>query len=224
MQNQSDQILWREGNVPVSARFDDPFFSLEDGVAETEHVFLSGNDLPARFRPGFRIAELGFGTGLNLLVAWDAWVKAGIDGPLSFTSFEAFPLSQEDMRRAHESFPSFDGRRDLLTEAWTGAGGAIDLPGLTAEVIEGDARETVPRWAGQADAWFLDGFAPARNPELWSASLLAEVGRHTAPQGTAATYTAAGFVRRNLSDAGFVVERVSGYGRKRHMTRARMER
>lgn len=75
MQNQSDPIEWREGDVPVSTRFDDPFFSLENGLAETEHVFLGGNDLPARFAEGFEIAELGFGTGLNLLVAWDAWTR-----------------------------------------------------------------------------------------------------------------------------------------------------
>lgn len=222
MQNQSDQIIWRDGDVPVSTRFDDPFFSLEDGVAETQHVFLAGNDLPARFAPGFRIAELGFGTGLNLLVAWDAWVRSGMAGPLHFTSFEAFPMSADDMARAHRAFPAFDGRRALLTSEWTGTGGTITLPGLVAEVIIGDAADTLPNWSGQADAWFLDGFAPAKNPELWSDKLLAEVARHTAPEGTAATYTAAGHVRRGLAEAGFSVERTAGYGRKRHMTRARL--
>ncbi|MFC6635914.1 tRNA (5-methylaminomethyl-2-thiouridine)(34)-methyltransferase MnmD [Sulfitobacter sp. JBTF-M27] len=222
MQNQSDQILWREGDVPVSSRFDDPFFSLENGVGETRHVFLDGNDLPARFRPGFQVAELGFGTGLNLLVVWDAWVQSGQSGNLNFTSFEAFPMSADDMARAHRAFPAFDGRRDLLTAAWTGQGRRIDLPGLSAEIVIGDARQTLPRWTGSADAWFLDGFSPAKNPELWSDDLLAEVGRHCVSGGTAATYTAAGFVRRSLADAGFVVERVAGYGRKRHMTRARM--
>lgn len=221
MQNQSDQIAWRSGDVPVSTLFDDPFFSFDDGVAETGHVFLAGNDLPERFRPGFRIAELGFGTGLNLLVAWDAWVQSGQEGALRFTSFEAFPMAQTDMARAHRAFPAFDGRRDLLTQAWRGQGGVLDLPGLQAEIIQGDARETLRQWQGCADAWFLDGFSPAKNPELWSADLLAEVGRHTAPDGTAATYTAAGHVRRALTDAGFEVTRIDGYGRKRHMTRAR---
>ena len=222
MQNQTDKLTWREGGVPVSTRFDDPFFSLDNGVAETEHVFLAGNDLPSRFRAGFQIAELGFGTGLNLLVAWDCWTRSGMLGPLHFTSFEAFPMAPKDMRQAHTSFPEFNGKRDLLGAAWGGAGGVFDLPGLRLEVIAGDARTSLPAWPGQADAWFLDGFSPAKNPELWAPELMAEVAAHTAPDGTAATYTAAGHVRRGLADAGFDVTRVGGYGRKRHMTRARM--
>ncbi|MEP5728890.1 MAG: tRNA (5-methylaminomethyl-2-thiouridine)(34)-methyltransferase MnmD [Sulfitobacter sp.] len=222
MQNQSDQITWATGDVPVSTRFDDPFFSLEDGVAETRHVFLDGNNLPARFAPGFRIAELGFGTGLNLLVVWDAWMRSGQTTPLQFTSFEAYPMSPDDMMRAHQAFPSFDGRRDMFAKAWNGEGGVIALPGLHAEIICGDARLTVPKWSNQAEAWFLDGFSPAKNPELWSEPLLAAVGQHTAPGGTAATYTAAGFVRRGLAQAGFEVTRAPGFGRKRHMTCAKM--
>jgi tRNA U34 5-methylaminomethyl-2-thiouridine-forming methyltransferase MnmC len=219
VQNQSDPIQWSEGDIPVSTRFDDPFFSLENGVAETEHVFLAGNGLPDRFREGFHIGELGFGTGLNLLCAWDAWAASGHPGPLTFTSFEAFPMSAADMVRAHRRFPDFGGRRGLLSAAWRQEGGRFDLPGLTLEVIVGDARETLAGWAGAADAWFLDGFAPAKNPELWSEPLLAEVARHTQPGGSFATYTAAGAVRRALDAAGFDVERVPGYGRKRHMTK-----
>lgn len=222
MQNQSDPIHWRAGDVPVSSRFDDPFFSLENGVAETAHVFLDGNDLPQRFVPGFHVAELGFGTGLNLLMVWDAWVRSGQDGPLRFTSFEAFPMAPTDMKRAHQTFPEFDGRRDMLGQAWTGAGGQIGLPQLELNVVVGDARAQLPRWDGAADAWFLDGFSPAKNPEMWSPDLMAAVGLHTVPLGTAASYTAAGFVRRGLEAAGFAVERTKGFGRKRHMTRARM--
>ncbi len=224
MQNQSDQIEWRDGRVPISTRFDDPFFSLDNGVAETEHVFLAGNDLPARFRDGFHIAELGFGTGLNLLVAWDAWTRAGCTGTLRFTSFEAYPLAKDDMATAHASFPDFGGKRDLLTEHWQPHGGVFELQGLRLEVILGDARDQVAAWDGYADAWFLDGFSPAKNPELWQEDLLAAVAEHTLPNGTAATYTAAGFVRRNLTTAGFTVERSTGYGRKRHMTKASLTR
>lgn len=218
--DQTEQIEWRDGDVPVSTRFDDPFFSLDDGVAETEYVFLQGNRLPARFAPGFHIAELGFGTGLNLLVAWNAWMQSGVQGPLRFTSFEAFPLSQADMKRAHQAFPSFEGRRDLLAAAWRGEGGKITLPGVALEVIIGDARDTLPAWQDSANAWFLDGFAPAKNPELWAPALMAQVGNHTKPNGTAATYTAAGEVRRGLTAAGFTVTRIPGFGRKRHMTQA----
>lgn len=213
------ELEWREGGVPVSTRFDDPYFSLENGPAETAHVFLAGNDLPARFQQGFHIAELGFGTGLNLLVAWEAWMNSKSSGPLRFTSFEAYPLSYDDMARAHAAFPSFGGRRDALLTAWQG-GGVMSLEGLELNVIIGDARDTLPKWQGHADAWFLDGFSPAKNPELWAPELMADVANHTAPNGTAATYTAAGFVRRGLEQAGFSVSRVPGYGRKRHMTRA----
>jgi tRNA U34 5-methylaminomethyl-2-thiouridine-forming methyltransferase MnmC len=97
----------------------------------------------------------------------------------------------------------------------------VQLDRLDLTVIEGDARATLPAWSGSADAWFLDGFAPARNPELWEPALIAEVARHTRPGGTAATYSAAGEVRRALSAAGFAVERRAGHGRKRHMTVAR---
>ena len=219
MGNQTDQIIWREGDLPVSTRFDDPFFSVVDGVAETRHVFLAGNDLPARFARGFHVAELGFGTGLNALVVWDAWMQSGQATPLHFTSFEAFPMAPADMARAHTAFPTFDGKRDALLAAWQPEGGVFQLDGLTIEVIVGDANKTLPTWPGCADAWFLDGFSPAKNPELWSPDLMRHVGRHTAANGTCATYTAAGFVRRGLEDAGFDITRSAGFGKKRHMTR-----
>ena len=220
MENQTADIEWKDNGVPVSSMFDDPYFSLDNGVEETRHVFLEGNDLPNRMRDGFRIGELGFGTGLNLLVAWDAWAQTGRNGTLHFTSFEAFPMTREDMSQAHRSFPDFGGKRDALLEAWSPEGGEMTFPGLHVEVIMGDARQTVSVWDGVADAWFLDGFSPAKNPELWEHDLLEDVARHTAQYGTAATYTAAGSVRRALESAGFAVERTKGYGRKRHMTRA----
>lgn len=219
MAHQHADITWAGGQVPVASRFDDPYFSLADGLAETRHVFLDGNALPGRFTPGFAIAELGFGTGLNMLAAWAAWEGAGLTTPLTFTSFEAFPLAPSDMVRALAAFPELAPWRDRFLTRWQGTG-TCDLGTLRLNVIHGDARQTLPAWQGRADAWFLDGFSPARNPELWGAALLADVARHTAPGGTAATYTAAGFVRRGLSAAGFAVTRTPGYGRKRHMTRA----
>ncbi|MDZ7709797.1 MAG: tRNA (5-methylaminomethyl-2-thiouridine)(34)-methyltransferase MnmD [Roseovarius sp.] len=222
MQDQQARISWRDGDVPVSLRFDDPYFSLEDGLAETRHVFLAGNDLPARFRDGFHIAELGFGTGLNLLAALDAWRAAGVAGRLRFTSFEAFPMSPQDMRRAQSRFADLAPIAAELAPHWTGGAQKIVLPDLHFTLVTGDARDTLNPWSHKADAWFLDGFSPAKNPELWQPELMAEVARHTVQGGTAATYTAAGFVRRGLEAAGFSVSRVPGYGRKRHMTRARL--
>jgi tRNA U34 5-methylaminomethyl-2-thiouridine-forming methyltransferase MnmC len=218
MADQRAELTWRDGQIPVSDRFDDPYFSLQNGLEETRHVFLAGNDLPARFAPGFRIAELGFGTGLNLLTVWSAWEKSGQSTPLTFTSFEAYPMVRDDMSRALAAFPELAPWAERFLATWRG--GICDLGTLHLEVIEGDARQALPAWQGFADAWFLDGFSPAKNPELWGADLMQQVANHTAQGGTAATYTAAGFVRRGLEDAGFAVTRAPGYGRKRHMTRA----
>ncbi|MGA9410996.1 MAG: tRNA (5-methylaminomethyl-2-thiouridine)(34)-methyltransferase MnmD [Roseobacter sp.] len=220
MQNQMADLAWREGNVPVSTRFDDPYFSLENGLAETRYVFLQGNRLPERFRGDFHIGELGFGTGLSFLTTVQAWEAAGCAGKLHFTSFEAFPMAPEDMAKALGAFEGAQLRKDELAALWHPEGGVIDLtPSVSLRVIIGDARETVAEWDGHADAWYLDGFSPAKNPELWDAHLMAEVAAHTSPQGSFATYTAAGFVRRALDEAGFEVERIAGFGRKRHMTR-----
>lgn len=216
--DQTAEIDWTEASVPVSRRFDDPYFSLAGGLEETHHVFLAGNDLPARFRPGFHIAETGFGTGLNLLVAWMAWRAAGVAGTLHFTSFEAFPMTAPDMARALAAFPQAAAVAAPLLDQWAAGHRHLVLDGLQAEVIIGDARTTLPAWHGRADAWFLDGFSPAKNPELWHPSLMAEVARHTAPGGTFATYTAAGAVRRALAEAGFTVDRRPGFGTKRHMS------
>ena len=221
MQGQHAELEWRDDRIPVSTRFDDPYFSLDNGLAETSYVFLDGNDLPARFAPDFHIAELGFGTGLNLLAALKLWRDTRQTGRLRFTSFEAFPMAPDDMLRTQREFPELAALVDELAPHWTATPDHITLPDLEFRLVLGDARDTLPNWAAHADAWFLDGFSPAKNPELWGADLLQHVATHTAPNGTAATYTAAGFVRRALTDAGLTVERRAGFGRKRHMTVAR---
>lgn len=209
------ELDWRDGVIPVATRFDDPYFSLGGGLAETRHVFLTGNRLPERFCDGFHIAELGFGTGLNLLATLLAHTGPG---HLRFTSFEAFPLPAADIARALAAFPDLARIAPDFLSKWSDGATTLHFPNLTAEIILGDARDTLPRWRSTADAWYLDGFSPAKNPELWSPDLMAEVARHTSPGGTFATYTAAGHVRRALAEAGFTVTRQPGFGRKRHMT------
>jgi tRNA U34 5-methylaminomethyl-2-thiouridine-forming methyltransferase MnmC len=214
--DQTAPLTWTDAGIPISQRFDDPYFSLQSGLEETRHVFLSGNDLPARLKPGFHVAELGFGTGLNLLALAQVWQGPG---QVRFTSFEGFPMAPPDMARALAPF-GLPGS-DALVAGWAQAQGPcrrITLPGIEAEIWIGDARQTLPLWQGRADAWFLDGFSPAKNPELWEPALLAEVARHSRPGTTLATYSAAGAVRRALSDAGFTITRRAGFGRKRHMT------
>jgi tRNA U34 5-methylaminomethyl-2-thiouridine-forming methyltransferase MnmC len=218
---QTDRTLWRDNGVPVSERFDDPYYSLDNGLAETRHVFLDGNALPARFRPGFHIAELGVGTGLNLIAARLAWMASGTPGRLRFTSFEAFPMPPEDALRALSAFPDAANLAGDTAELLADPQKPLIRDDIEMHLITGDARKTLPAWKDQADAWFLDGFSPAKNPELWGADLMAEVARHTAPGGSFATYTAAGDVRRALVAAGFDATRVPGYGRKRHMSTGR---
>lgn len=211
---QKADLEWRDDGVPVSTRFADPYYSITNGLAETQHVFLGGNNLSERFCEGFHIAELGFGSGLNLLAAWKSWEDAGFDTPLRFTSFEAYPMDHTQMERALASWPQLGGYAQRLLE------GGMQMHSETLElnVIVGDARETLPKWSGAADAWFLDGFSPARNPELWSSEIMQAVADHTKKGGSFATYTAAGHVRRALTDAGFEVHRPKGYGSKRHMS------
>lgn len=204
--------------MPIARRFDDPYFSLNGGLDETRHVFLAGNRLPERFVPGFHIAELGFGTGLNALAAWQLWCETGQAGALRFTSFELYPMEREDMARALAVYPELQTFAEALIAGLQD--GVFKADDFELEIIAGDARKTLTSWNGAADAWFLDGFSPAKNPELWEPSLLAEVACHTVPGGTAATYSAAGHVRASLAEAGFRVERIPGFGRKRHMTAA----
>ncbi|PTX57530.1 tRNA U34 5-methylaminomethyl-2-thiouridine-forming methyltransferase MnmC [Litoreibacter ponti] len=213
MTDQTAQLEWRD-QTPIATRFDDPYFSLAGGLEETRHVFLHGNGLPGRFRDGFRIAELGFGTGLSMLTA----LQAMPEGRLHFTSFEAYPMARADMEQALRAFAELDP--SPLLDHWPAT--QIRTDRLHADIILGDARQTLPQWQGRADAWFLDGFSPAKNPELWDDALLHEVARHTAPKGTFATYTAAGHVRRALAKAGFEVQRIAGFGSKRHMSVGRL--
>ncbi|SNR79013.1 tRNA (5-methylaminomethyl-2-thiouridine)(34)-methyltransferase MnmD [Puniceibacterium sediminis] len=212
---------WRDGRVPISTRFDDPYYSLDDGLAETRHVFLTGNALPGRYCDGFHIAELGFGTGLNLLAALHLWRQTGQTGTLRFTTFEAFPLPADDMIRAQSAFTELAVIATKLAPFWQTGAQDIRLADLHFTLIPGDARATLPAWDQSVDAWFLDGFSPAKNPELWGAELMKQVADHLRPCGTAATYSAAGHIRRGLADAGLEVARIPGYGRKRHMTTAR---
>lgn len=217
-QIKSTKLQWRNSATPVSTQFDDTYFSADNGLAETEHVFLAGNNLPARFASNFHIAELGFGTGLNLLAAWRTWLASGQTTHLQYTSFEAYPMGIASMRKALSNWPELCDLAEIMLAQLASGSFEINTPTLTAKVIIGDARTTLPIWQHKADAWFLDGFSPAKNPELWESQLMQSVADHTKTGGSFATYTAAGYVRQSLAKAGFAVTRVTGYGRKRHMT------
>lgn len=221
-------VDWEAG-APRSIFFDDIYFS-GDGADEAAHVFLAGSGLAARFAQArrFSIGELGFGAGLNVLAAWDLWRKTAKPpgARLNVLSFEKFPLSRADLKRASLLWPQFgDLSRTLLDLYPPPVCGVHHLrlaEDVTLALALGDAREMLPRMEASVDAWFLDGFAPSKNPEMWSQEVLREIARLSAPGATAATFTVAGSVRRALSTVGFAVEKRIGFGRKREMLSGRI--
>ncbi|MEM9810414.1 MAG: tRNA (5-methylaminomethyl-2-thiouridine)(34)-methyltransferase MnmD [Pseudomonadota bacterium] len=224
--------LQSEGDTLRSARFQDIYFSPDDGLAETRHVFIEGNNLAERFSANnsFVIGELGFGTGLNLLAAWAEHDLSG-SGPLHFWTCEGFPLSMKAFGEAQAQigarWPQLKPYADRLASFYP-----EPLPGQVR--IELDARRTLTIGFGpvaqvlreadiSADAWFLDGFAPSKNPDMWTPDILHDVARRTKTGGTAATFTVASAVREALTGAGFHWQKTQGFGRKKHMLRAQLK-
>jgi tRNA 5-methylaminomethyl-2-thiouridine biosynthesis bifunctional protein len=192
-------------------------------------VFLAGNGLPARWsgRERFVILETGFGLGLNFLAAWEA-LEADPRGParLHFISTEKHPFARADLARALTHWDSLAPFADALLAAWPPplAGFhrlVFDNGRVMLTLLLGDARELLPQLEARVDAFFLDGFAPAKNPELWSPEIVRELARLAAPGATLATWTVAGGVRSALADAGFAIEKREGFGRKREMLAGR---
>ncbi len=217
-------LEWHEGDMPYSTAFGDHFYCRTDGRLECGHVFLAGNGLPERWSADglFRIGELGFGTGLNFCETWRQWKQTRVAGGfLHFTSFELYPMTADELDRALLRFPEIDEERSALAKRWPDEpAGQVDIQ-IDAQtrltVVCGPARDGVAQADTHFDAWFLDGFAPARNPDMWSLDLMQLLFAQTAAGGTFATYAAAGFVRRNLQAAGFEVERRKGFANKREM-------
>jgi tRNA U34 5-methylaminomethyl-2-thiouridine-forming methyltransferase MnmC len=219
-------LEWREGDMPYSQAFGDHFYSQADGRLECDHVFLAGNNLPQRWQTAktFRIGELGFGTGLNLCETWRQWkLLRTADSHLDVVSFELFPMQGQELERALAHWPQIEAERTALVAAWPEApAGRVHFvldAQTTLTVICGAALKGVEATKDDFDAWFLDGFSPAKNPEMWSPELMRAVFERTVPGGTFSTYAAAGFVRRNLIAAGFAVERAPGFAGKREMLR-----
>ncbi|NJC40333.1 tRNA 5-methylaminomethyl-2-thiouridine biosynthesis bifunctional protein [Brevundimonas alba] len=229
--DRSPRLLWTEDGAPRSGRFGDVYFSREDGLAESRAVFLAGCGLPEAWRGQrrFTVAELGFGTGLNIAALLDLWRREGPrDGRLHIFSVEGFPLSREEAAQALSAWPEIAEATGALLEAWPGSAPGfhrVDLPAFNAtlDLAIGEAAWALSQWTGRADAWFLDGFAPSTNPGMWSDAVLDGVARRSAPGARIATFTVAGAVRRGLADCGFAVEKRPGHGRKRERLEARLE-
>ncbi|MGQ4276315.1 bifunctional tRNA (5-methylaminomethyl-2-thiouridine)(34)-methyltransferase MnmD/FAD-dependent 5-carboxymethylaminomethyl-2-thiouridine(34) oxidoreductase MnmC [Pseudidiomarina sp. E22-M8] len=225
------QVTFNEFGLPVATAFDDIYFNNENGLAETNYVFLKHNDLTTRWqthrdRP-FVIAESGFGTGLNLLACWQLLLEqAPTDLRLHFISFEKFPLQHDDLRRALAAFPELNQLAAELLEVYPPAEpgchrrylakGRIILD-LWVGAIDAQLKAWLPHAQHQVDAWFLDGFAPDKNPAMWQPALYQAMVQSAAPDATFATFTAAGDVRRGLLQAGVLVKKAKGFGNKREM-------
>ena len=221
-------INWDDNGQPRSRLYGDLYFSRDDGLAESRAVFLQGCRLPEAWagRDHFCVGELGFGTGLNIAALLDLWTRAGPPGGrLSIFSVEAHPITAAEAARALAAWPALADSAQALVSAWPGQARGlhrIDLAdrGVTLDIAVMDIVDALTGWRGRAEAWFLDGFAPALNPRMWSAEVMALVAARSAPGARAATYTVAGAVRRDLAAAGFVVERRPGFGRKRERLEA----
>ena len=218
-------------NTPYSPQYRDVYFSREDGLAEARHVFLAGNRLPDRWaeHDAFTIAETGFGTGLNFLATWKCWNwNAPAGARLHFVSVEKHPLEATTLAACHALFPELGPLSRKLCDAWPGT-----LPGfhrcildggrVTLTLCHGDAVDSLRELVAGVDCWYLDGFSPARNPEMWGERLLREVGRLSRPGTTFATFTVAGRVRRELAARGFHVRKIPGHRSKREMLAGVME-
>lgn len=223
------RVRFGEDGIPFSLDYDDFYYSTGGGLAETVHVFLQGNGLPARFRGAgtFTIVETGFGTGLNFLATWDAWrATAPLEARLHFVSVEKHPLLPRDLEAAYHRCAELAPLARALIARYPPL-----LPGFHRRHFEGgrvtltlgfgEAAELLASLEARADAFYLDGFAPAKNPRMWSEAVFRELARLAAPGATAATYTVAGKVRRGLAAAGFEVDKRPGFGRKREMLAAR---
>lgn len=224
---------WDDEDTATASRFGDVYFSREDGRQESEFVFIQHNRLPERLagwtaaRP-FVIGETGLGSGLNVLCAWQCFeAHAAPEARLHIVSFERYPLTQADARRMLSAWPSLSAYAEILIRQWPHPVLGVHRLHLddrvTLDLHFGDVHERLAQFAGKVDAWFLDGFAPAKNPQMWQPALFDAMSRSSHPHATFATFTCAGDVRRGLSAAGFSWAKVPGFGRKREMLCGQLE-
>lgn len=208
-----------------SDTYKDIYFCEEDGLAEGDHVFLKGNTLPERWadRESFVIAETGFGTGLNFLAAWLAWERTATpEQHLTYISFEKFPLTPDQIRTALSRWANEIGDKlevmlenyPIRVSAWHNI---VINKNITLLLIFDDVNRALPELDTHVDAWFLDGFTPAKNPEMWSETVFRAIAQNSYEGTTVASFTAAGIVKRGLREVGFHIAKTRGYGRKRDM-------
>ncbi|MCL2162190.1 MAG: bifunctional tRNA (5-methylaminomethyl-2-thiouridine)(34)-methyltransferase MnmD/FAD-dependent 5-carboxymethylaminomethyl-2-thiouridine(34) oxidoreductase MnmC [Betaproteobacteria bacterium] len=220
-------LLLSPDGTPRSDLFDDIYHSADGGLEQARHVFLGGNDLPERWRgrDRFVIVETGFGLGLNFLATWAAWREdAARSRVLHFISCELHPFRVDDLARLHADWPELAPLAAQLRAQWPALAGGmhrlhLDEGRVFLTLYFGDVREGLAQIDASADAFFLDGFSPAKNPIMWSPRVFHLLSRLAAPKATLATWSVAGEVREGLRRAKFVVSMSPGFGSKRQMLR-----
>lgn len=240
------RLAFADDGTPWSDAFGDVYHSADGGFGQARHVFLAGNDLPLRWqgRERFVVLETGFGLGLNFLATWATWrADPQRCDRLHFISCELHPFSRDDLatlharlqaaqpadRPAHPSadLPDLAALSAELLSQWPVLAPGLHRLHLDGERVAltlyfGDARDGLEQLVARADAFYLDGFSPARNPELWSPKICHLLARLAAPEATLATWSVAGTVREHLRHAGFELDKAPGFGGKRQMLRGRL--
>lgn len=222
---QHAQIDWDDQGRPHSRQYDDVYFAINEGIDETLHVFIEQNHLRQRFaamtpHDCLVIGETGFGTGMNFFCAWQLFAELAPAGArLHFVSVEKYPLSRDDLARAMQLWPQLAAfTQPLLAQYVAIHPGfqqfSLDGGRVTLTLMIGDALEQLPQLDARIDAWFLDGFAPAKNPDMWTPELFSQLARLSRPGATLGTFTTTGWVRRALIEAGFSMKKVPGLGKK----------
>lgn len=225
------RISWSESGHPYSDEYSDVYFSDEDPIGESHHVFIQGNQLETRFSlltgKLFTLAELGFGTGLNFLVSWNLWNQLKPEqGQLHYIAFEKHPLTKQQLEKCLKLWPAYSSLSEHLLKNWptisSGCHRILLNDSVVLDLHFGDALSQlskINKIAG-VDAWFFDGFSPSNNTSLWQQDITNEVARLSNSEATLASYSVSGTFRRSLERSGFDIQKLPGFGRKRHMLRA----
>ncbi len=222
---QKAMLSWHD-DIPVAKNFDDVYFSKSGGLEESRQVFLRGCNLPQDWQDNdkYIICELGFGTGLNFLAVLDLWQKAaGTDQFLHFISIEKFPLDKKQLMRALEKFDEIKSLSQKLISKWPDrvkGTHRLHFGNVVLDLIHDDIANALDGLNIKANAWFLDGFTPAKNPDMWSENVFSQISRLSAPNAKIGTFTVAGKVKQGLSALGFEVKKQAGFGKKRERLEA----
>lgn len=222
------ELAFAGDGTPFSPVYGDVYHSAQGALEQARHVFLAGNDLPVRWqgREAFNILETGFGIGLNFLATWQAWLDAGRPCQLQFISVEKHPFLRNDLQTLLARHPTLATQAaDLLAQWPLPIEGVhrlhFEQAAITLTLLFGDAAQQLPKLDVRLDAIYLDGFAPARNPDIWSPPLLAQISHRCASAATLATWSVAGVLRRTLASLDWKIERRPGFATKREMLTAR---